>query len=101
MNNQYDSILEALTALQKQGYTQNFKLTSRGLFCPIASQSFQPRDLKIVEYHRFEGDSNMDDMAILYAIEASALCKGVVIDAFGTYGNSDLGDFLRQIMIVQ
>jgi hypothetical protein len=97
MNNQYDSILEALADLNKKGYNQNFSLTPTGLFCPITSQTFSVGDLTIIEYHRFEGNSDMEDMAILYVIEASTECKGVLIDAFGTYANSELGEFLKQI----
>lgn len=97
MNNQYDNILEALADLSKKGCNQNFSLTPSGLFCPITSQTFKSEELKIVEFHRFEGESDMDDMAILYVIEAPSDCKGVLIDAFGTYGNSELGEFLKKI----
>ncbi len=99
MNNQYDSILEALADLSKKGYNQNFSLTPNGLFCPITSQTFSAVDLSIIEFHRFEGNSDMEDMAILYVIEASVECKGVLIDAFGTYANSELGEFLKQIQM--
>ena len=65
MNNQYDSILDALADLNKKGYNQNFSLMPNGLFCPITSQTFKVGDLRIIEYHRFEGNSDMEDMAIL------------------------------------
>ena len=97
MNNQYDNILEALADLNKRGYNQNFSLTPHGLYCPLTSQTFKSDELKIIEFHRFEGESDMEDMAILYVIESTTNCKGVLIDAFGTYGDSDLGNFLKQI----
>lgn len=97
MNNQYDSILEALADLNTKGYSQNFSLTPQGLYCPLTQQIFTADQLQIVEFHRFEGDSNMEDMAILYVIQSSSDCKGVLIDAFGTYGDSELGKFLKAI----
>ena len=97
MNNQYDNILEALADLNKKGYNQNFSLTPNGLYCPITLQTFSAKNVKIIEFHRFEGDTDMSDMAIIYVIEASNDCKGVIIDAFGTYANSDLGEFLKQV----
>ncbi|NNC70139.1 MAG: phosphoribosylpyrophosphate synthetase [Flavobacteriaceae bacterium] len=100
MNNQYDSISVALADLSKKGYNQNFSLRSTGLYCHQTSQTFKPEDLKIIEFHRFEGESNMDDMAILYVIESSTACKGVLIDAFGTYSDIELGDFLKTIPII-
>ena len=97
MNNQYDNILEALTDLKTKGFNQNFSLTPNGLYCPLTQQTFQPKEVEMVAYHRFEGDSDMEDMAILYVIQCSNECKGVIIDAFGTYGNTELGNFLQQI----
>ncbi len=75
---------------------QAISSTPEGLYCPLTAQVFSSESVKIVEFHRFEGDSNVSDMAILYVIETSDKCKGVLIDAFGTYGNTTLGDFLKQ-----
>ena len=97
MNNQYSNILEALKDLKLKGYTQSFSLTKDGLYCPLKDKTFTPSDIHIVEYHRFEGDTDPDDMAILYAIETTTNCKGVVIDAYGTYANSELGEFFNQV----
>lgn len=97
MNNQYNSFLDALDDLKKRGYTQNFSLKSNGLYCPLTEEILEPTDLKIVEFHRFEGDSDMEDMAILYVIESNGPCKGVIIDAYGTYADRELGRFLKAI----
>jgi hypothetical protein len=97
MNNQYDNIIEGLTDLNKKGYNQNFSLTPNGIFSPVSSQTFSTKDVKIVSYHRFEGNSDMEDMAILYVLETSNGDKGVIIDAYGTYGNNEIGEFLKQI----
>ena len=97
MNNQYDNILEALADLNKKGYNQNFSLTPKGLYCPLTLQTFTANNVKLIESHRFEGESDMEDMAIIYVLEATNDCKGVIIDAFGTYANSELGEFLKQV----
>lgn len=97
MNNQYDDLVQALADLNKKGYNQSFSFTPNGLYCPITSQTFSPENVKIVEFHRFEGDTDMTDMAILYVIEASDSCKGVLIDAFGTYADRELGEFLKHV----
>lgn len=97
MNNQYDNLLEALTALYKQGYDQNFSLSPKGLYCPLTKNFLSPEQVKLVEFHRFEGDSDMSDMAILYVIETTGECRGVLIDAFGTYADNELGEFLKKI----
>ena len=64
-------------------------------------QSFkgEPPNIIIEEFHRFEGATDYEDMAIIYVIVTENGIKGTVIDAFGTYANADLGDFLKQIRI--
>ena len=41
----------------------------------------------IREYHRFEGASDPDDMAILYAILSKCGLRGTLADAFGVYAD--------------
>jgi hypothetical protein len=53
--------------------------------------------MKIVEHFRFEGDSDPADMTVVYALEANDGVKGTVIDAFGTYSNPKLSEFLRKV----
>ena len=96
MNNKYDTIIEALSDLNLKGYNQSFSLTPQGLYCPLKKIFFKPDDVTINEFHRFEGDTDMSDMAILYALETANGSKGIIIDAYGTYSDSDLGDFLKQ-----
>lgn len=96
MNNQYDTLLDALAHLDKKGYTESFSHKPGGLYCPVTNQTFTPEQVTIVEFHRFEGNTDMEDMAILYVIETSGNCKGVLVDAFGTYENRELGEFLKR-----
>ena len=44
-------------------------------------------DLVIREFHRFEGISDPDDMAIVYAIESKSGVRGTFADAFGVYAD--------------
>ena len=98
MNNQYDNIVDALSSLKERGYTKSFSVSSNGLYCPTKEKIFIPDQVRITEFHRFEGNTNPDDMAIIYAIETSDGCRGVIIDAYGTYANSKIGDFLKKAL---
>lgn len=97
MNNQYDTLSGALEDLKKKGYDQNFIITSEGLYCPRTEQTFLPKDVHIVEFHRFEGETNVSDMSIAYALETSGNCKGVIVDAYGTYSDTIVSDFIKQV----
>jgi len=41
----------------------------------------------IREFHRFEGISDPDDMAIVYALESTSGVRGTFADAFGVYAD--------------
>ena len=50
----------------------------------------------IREFHRFEGISDPDDMAIVYAIESKSGVRGTFADAFGVYADPATAAVLRR-----
>jgi hypothetical protein len=95
--NKYRSLTEAIEKLQERGYRDSFVLADKGLRFTGTGEVFDAADLKIVEHHRFEGQSNPDDMAIMYVVESLSGRRGTIVDAFGTYGDPVLGEFLERI----
>ncbi|TDJ08214.1 MAG: phosphoribosylpyrophosphate synthetase [Deltaproteobacteria bacterium] len=95
-NNQYDNLLEAINNLRSEGYTVSFNLTQGGLTCSETKETYKPGDINILEFHRIEGSTDFEDMSIIYGIETSSGIKGIIIDAFGTYADTELGEFLRK-----
>jgi hypothetical protein len=49
--------------------------------------------------HRFEGASDPDDMAIVYAIESLDGTRGSLVDAFGVYSTAAVSAFLQPVPI--
>ena len=101
MNN-YDTVTEAVNDLQKRGYTENFirKGGSECLICFKSSLHLPPEFFKIDEVHRFEGDTDPADSAIVYAISSEKLSvKGIVVNAFGVYGDSDTHKIVQNLNI--
>lgn len=90
-------LTEKMAELTKKGYTTQFKLEDGILRDLSSDKNYQPQDLSIMEEFRFEGESNPDDMSILYAVEAGDGTKGTVVDAYGTYADEDLGAFMKQV----
>src|SRR4030095_15739822 len=54
-------------------------------------------EVMIREYQRFEGVSNPDDMAIVYAIESLNGMRGSLVDAFGVYSDPSVSAFLQDV----
>ena len=97
LDNKYDDMLEAIGDLNSRGYTKSFFLSQDGLYCTETKDTFKSDNISIVEFHRFEGATDFEDMAIIYAVETDNGLKGTIIDAFGTYADTDLGEFLQHV----
>jgi hypothetical protein len=74
----------------KKGYTGNFKATLTGLEFIETGKSYKPEQIKVVDFHRFEGITDPADMAVLYVIETDDGAKGTLVDAYGTYSDPDV-----------
>ena len=64
-------------------------------------ETFRPEELVISEFHRFEGISDPDDMAIVYGVEARNGLRGTVVDAFGVYSDPALSALMARVPISQ
>ena len=93
--NRYETMVEALMALQEKGYTNTFKVTSDSAKCIETSDLLLAEELTITEFHRFEGDSNPGDMSVVYVVEGPNHIKGTIVDAFGTYANIEIAEFIE------
>lgn len=93
------SLVTVEKKLNSQGYTHDFTVQGGRLTTMDndSARTFSPEETTIVDYFRFEGESNPDDMAILYAIETTDGTKGTVSSAYGTYANQDVDEFILQV----
>jgi hypothetical protein len=87
--------------LEKYGYTEQFRVEKGRLVGMENKNKYKPADVKAVNFYRFEGISDPDDMSILYAIETSDGCKGTLTDAYGRYSDEDTGDFMKQVEVAK
>ncbi len=96
----YMSDLQKLTnKLDKEGYTDQFKVENGKLLCLTNNREYKPEDVKAVNFYRFEGPSDPDDMSICYVIETEDGCKGTLIDAYGVYADNAIGEFMQSVEI--
>lgn len=95
--NYIDPLSKKLKELEKEGFNDQFKYLNERLQSTTSQQAYPASDLKIVQEYRFEGESNPSDMSILYAIKANDGTQGTLVDAYGTYANDELEQFLRKI----
>lgn len=78
-------------------FTKQFKITNQGLASSDTKKTYQPNQVKVVHFYRFEGESDPADNAILYAIETDTGEKGTIIDAYGMNNDPMVSDFMKQV----
>jgi len=91
---------EAMESLVRRGFTEHFGVRGDQLRDFESGKTFGSQDVIIREYERFEGVSDPDDMAILYALESSSGIQGTLVDAFGVYSNPAISAYLRCVRFV-
>lgn len=90
---------KCLDKLESEGFTDQYRV-EKGKLCDLTNnKKYKPKEVKAVNFYRFEGISNPDDMSILYAIETSDGRKGTLVDAYGAYSDDETGAFMNQIEI--
>jgi hypothetical protein len=87
--------------LRQKGYACDFHMKDEDFVCSDTGETFQPEDLVIVQTYRFEGESDPGDMAILFSLESKSGTRGVCVDAYGTDASRRLGEFMKQVKIVE
>jgi hypothetical protein len=77
----YDTLSEAVNGLKSRGFDMDFNLAENCLVCH--ADKFNVNDFGIVEFYRFEGNTDPSDEAIVYAIESNNGLKGVLVSGYG------------------
>lgn len=88
---------EKMADLDSKGYDTQFKFEDGVLKVRSSQKNYQAQELTINEEFRFEGESNPGDMSILYAVETKDGTKGTIVNAYGTYSDGDLGEFMSKV----
>ena len=96
--NNMQTLSECINKLVVDGYEVNFNIDEKGkLYSPTKEKSYSPEKVHIRNFFRFEGASDPDENAILYAIETDNGEKGTLTDAYGTYADPKVSKFIQQV----
>jgi hypothetical protein len=91
------SLATCLNRMVIEGYTEDFKVTDQGLEALEKHLHYAPEQIQVVNFFRFEGESDPDDNAILYVIETNDGTKGTLIDAYGVYNDAKVTQFMKDV----
>jgi hypothetical protein len=91
------TLSDTLDELARRGFAEDFTVVDGRLRVAGGQQRFAAGQVEVAEYYRFEGVSDPDDMAILYAIETGTGVRGTIVDAFGVYADPAVGRFMQAV----
>lgn len=96
----YDTLLDALNDLKLRGFTTDFNIAFDKVQCTETGTCLNPSEFEIVEHYRFEGKNDPDDSSIVYAITAKdGSVKGVLVNAYGVYGDTTSDELIKKLAI--
>jgi hypothetical protein len=95
----FETLTEAILDLKTRGYQNDFNLHPEWIECPPMGLKFKPAEFHVDEIYRFEGATNPDDSAVLFAIRSSNGVKGILVDAYGAYADSLSQEMIRALKI--
>jgi hypothetical protein len=93
-----ETLAEAVERLRRAGFDDSFRPEGHALRALTADRRFQPEDLVVEDIVRFEGVSDPDDEAILFALRTrSGDVRGTWATSYGPSLPSDEAELLREL----
>lgn len=86
----YETLSQAVNALTKSGYDEGFKAEDDKLIGNVHGREYHPHELNIVATYRFEGSTDPQDDAIVFAIEANDGIKGTLVMSYSAEHNQNV-----------
>lgn len=91
------TLSQAMNVVKEEGFKENFEVRDKKLYAPGNQKSYEPDDVSVKNFYRFEGNSDPGDSSILYAIEAKDGTKGILTDAYGIYSDGKTSEFMKRV----
>ena len=95
------TLVDCYTKQIADGYKENFSVTEDKLQSLTTEKSYTAEEVKIVDFYRFEGQTDPSDDSILYVIEARDGAKGTLVDGYGPSSDADTSQFLLKVEKMQ
>ncbi len=91
------TLTSCIEFLQKDGFKANFMVNEKGLSEAGSDKFYQPQQVRIPNFYRFEGTSDPGDSSILYAIETDDGLRGLLSDSYGPYSDPEVARFITEV----
>lgn len=94
----YGTLSQALNKLKlEEGYEHDFNLLDEQIELKAKEKQFGVEEFDVDKVLRFEGMSNPDDNAIVYAITTTSGIKGTLVDGYGISSGQVSKEMLKKL----
>jgi hypothetical protein len=95
------TLSETLNGLRGLGYEVDLRIDEEGYLCADGvKMRYSANDLSLAWTRRFEGQSNPDDLAILYGLRFPNDKIGVLVDGYGPASDPKVTEFIKAVQPV-
>lgn len=94
----YGTLSQAINKLKlEEGYEHDFNLLDEQIEIKSTNEIYSVEEFDVDKVLRFEGMSNPDDNAILYAITTTNGRKGVLVDGYGISSGQVSDEMMKKL----
>jgi hypothetical protein len=94
---QMTTLSEIINKLKTEGYTEDFNLNGDSISAGTEVK-LHPEHFVVDRHFRFEGESNPDDEAVVYAISSvDGKTKGTLVNSYGMYSDQLSDDMVKAL----
>lgn len=97
--NKYKTLIDATTNLRKKGFRRSYQLNREDIIDLKTKKKYAPKELSIVEFHRFEGKRKSLQVSTIIAIECNDNNKGLLIVSHENQLDMNLVKFMGKVKI--
>jgi hypothetical protein len=95
------SLSVCMNKLVQDGYDGNFIVNETGMFVSGQRRIYRPSEVIILNFYRFEGESDPADNSILYVLETNDGIQGLLSDSYGMYSDPNISKFIGEIEVMR
>lgn len=91
------TLVDCESRMREDGYKEDFAVKDDRLCALSTGKTYSPEETRIVNFFRFEGQSDPADNSILYVIETKDGTKGTLVDGYGPSSDADASSFILKV----
>jgi len=89
--------IDKIKEYEQKGYKSSYQMID-GKFTELENEStFKAEEIMIIDEYRYEGQSNPEDMSMLYVIEVANKSKGTLLIPYGPSADGELAWFMKEV----